>query len=41
MWMAVTITAIIFTIGSILFGHFNEATPKWKRVTEVVLVLAA
>jgi len=41
MWMAVAITAIIFTIGNILFGHFNEGTPKWKRVTKVVLVLAA
>jgi len=28
-----------FAIGNILFGHFNERTPKWKRVTKVVLVL--
>jgi hypothetical protein len=41
MWMAVAITAIIFTIGNILFGTFNEGTPRWKRVTKVVLVLAA
>jgi len=40
MWMTVAITAIIFAIGNILFGHFNERTPKWKRVTKVVLVLA-
>ena len=40
MWMAVAITAIIFAIGNILFGHFNERTPKWKRVTKVVVVLA-
>ena len=38
--MAVAITAIIFAIGNTLFGHFNERTPKWKRVTKVVLVLA-
>ena len=40
MWMTVAIIAIIFAIGNILFGHFNERTPKWKRVTKVVLVLA-
>ena len=40
MWMTVAITAIIFAIGNILFGHFNERTPKWKRVTKLVLVLA-
>jgi len=30
MWMAVAITAIIFAIGNILFGHFEEKTPKWR-----------
>jgi hypothetical protein len=39
MWMAIAITATIFAIGNILFGHFNERTPKWKRATKVVLVL--
>src|SRR6266704_5739283 len=40
MWMTVAITAIIFAIGDILFGHFTGRTPKSKRVTKVVLVLA-
>jgi len=40
MWMTLAITAIIFAIGNIPFGHFNERTPKWKLVTKVVLVLA-
>jgi hypothetical protein len=39
MWMAVAITAIIFAIGNILFGHFEEKTPKWRRITKVFLVL--
>jgi hypothetical protein len=38
-WIAVAITALIFAIGNILFGHFQERTPKWKRVTKVVLVV--
>jgi hypothetical protein len=40
MWMAIAITAIIFAVGNILLGHFNEGIPKWKRVAKVVLVLA-
>jgi uncharacterized membrane protein len=39
MWMAIAITAIIFALGNILFGHFEERKPKWKRVAKVVVVL--
>jgi len=39
MWMPVAITAFIFAVGNILFGHFQEKTPKWRRVAKVVLVL--
>jgi hypothetical protein len=41
MWMAIAITAItamIFAIGNILFGHFGERTPKWRRVARALLV---
>ena len=40
MWMPVAITAFIFAVGNILFGHFQERTPKWRRVAKVVLVLS-
>src|SRR5215472_10491914 len=39
MWMAIAITAMIFAIGNILFGHFEEQTPKWRRVAKVGLVV--
>jgi hypothetical protein len=39
MWMAIAITATIFAIGNILFGHFEEQTPKWRRVAKVALVI--
>jgi len=39
MWVPIAITAFIFAVGNILFGHFQEKTPKWRRVTKVVLVL--
>jgi biotin transporter BioY len=28
----------IFAAGNILFGHFEERTPKWRRLLKVVLV---
>lgn len=31
MWVEVAIVASMFAIGNILFGHFEERTPKWKR----------
>jgi len=39
MWMAVANKAIIFAIGKIFFGHFEEKTPKWKRVTNSYLAI--
>jgi len=39
MWFAVAVTATIFAVGNILFGHFEEKTPKWRRTAKVVLVL--
>ena len=32
MWMDVAMVASIFALGNILFGHFEEHTPKWRRV---------
>jgi len=39
MWIAVAVTATIFAVGNILFGHFEEKTPKWKRITKVIVVI--
>jgi hypothetical protein len=37
MWFEVAIITSIFAIGNILFGHFEERTPKWRRVTKLLL----
>jgi len=31
-WIDVAVMASLFAIGNILFGHFEERTPKWRRV---------
>ncbi len=39
-WFDVAIVMSIFAIGNILFGHFEEHKPKWRRVLKVIIVLA-
>ena len=39
MWFEIAIVAVIFAVGNILFGHFEEGTPKWRRVLKVFVVL--
>jgi hypothetical protein len=38
-WFDVALVATIFALGNILFGHFEERTPKWRRVLKVVVFL--
>lgn len=39
MWMDVAIAASIFALGNILFGHFEEGVPKWRRVAKFLLFI--
>jgi hypothetical protein len=39
MWMDIAIAASIFAIGNILFGHFEEGVPKWRRVAKFFLTV--
>ena len=39
-WFEIAVVATIFAIGNILFGHFEAETPKWRRVSKVILLLA-
>ena len=39
-WFDVAVVMGIFAIGNILFGHFEEHRPKWRRLLKVALVLA-
>ena len=41
LWFDVAVVTALFAVGSILFGHFEEHKPKWRRVLKLVLVLAA
>lgn len=40
LWFEVAIVSIIFAIGNILFGHFEERTNKFRRVAKYILITA-
>ncbi len=39
LWFDAAIVLAILAVGNILFGHFEEHKPKWRRVLKVGLVL--
>jgi len=39
LWFEVAIVSIIYAIGNITFGHFEEQTPKLRRVGKYILTL--
>lgn len=38
LWIDVATMATLFAVGNILFGHFEERTPKWRRVLKFFLM---
>ncbi len=37
MWFELAIISTLVLIGTIFFGHFEEMTPKWKRLLKFVI----
>jgi hypothetical protein len=37
-WIDVAVIAGMFAVGNILFGHFEEHTPKWRRLLKLFIV---
>lgn len=38
-WFDFSIVSLIFAIGNMLFGHFEEHTPKWRKILKYALTL--
>jgi hypothetical protein len=39
LWFEVAIVSIIYAAGNILMGHFEERTPKLRRIGKYILTL--
>ena len=40
LWFEVAIVSIIYAVGNMVFGHFEEQTPKVRRVLKYLLTIA-
>ena len=40
LWFEIAIVSIIYAAGNILMGHFEERTPKFRRVAKYILTMA-
>jgi hypothetical protein len=40
LWLEVAVVSSIFAFGSIFFGHFEEHTPRWRKVLKLLLFIA-
>lgn len=40
LWFEIAVVSIIFALGNILMGHFEEQTPKIRRVGKYLLILS-
>ncbi|WP_020597001.1 hypothetical protein [Spirosoma panaciterrae] len=38
-WFEIAIVSAIYAVGNILFGQFEERTPKWRRLGKYILTL--
>lgn len=39
LWFEVAIVSIIFAVGNMVMGHFEERTPKLRRVGKYLLIM--
>ncbi len=39
LWFEIAVVSIIYALGNILMGHFEERTPKIRRVSKYLLTL--
>ncbi len=39
-WFEITILTLLFLLGNIIFGHFEERSPKWRKIVKYLITLA-
>jgi hypothetical protein len=41
LWFEVSVVSTLTAIGTIFFGHFEECTPKWRKVIKLFFFISA
>jgi hypothetical protein len=40
LWVEIAVVSIFFLLGNIFLGHFEERSPKWRKVAKYILTTA-
>jgi hypothetical protein len=40
LWVEIAVVTIFFLLGHIYFGHFEERSPKWRKLVKYIVTLA-
>lgn len=40
LWFEVSVVTLFYLIGNIVFGHFEERSPKWRKFAKYIVTLA-
>jgi hypothetical protein len=40
LWLEIAVVTIFFLLGHIYFGHFEERSPKWRKLAKYIATLA-
>ena len=40
LWLEITIVTIVFLLGHIYLGHFEERSPKWRKLLKYIVTVA-
>jgi hypothetical protein len=39
LWVEVTVVSILFLLGNIFLGHFEERSPRWRKLLKYIVTL--
>ena len=39
LWFEVSVVTIFYQLGTMYFGHFEERSPKWRKVAKYIVTL--
>jgi hypothetical protein len=39
LWVEIAVVSVFFLLGNIFLGHFEERSPKWRKLAKYVLTL--
>jgi asparagine N-glycosylation enzyme membrane subunit Stt3 len=40
LWFDIAVVTLFFLLGHIYFGHFEERSPKWRKVLKYIVTMA-